>query len=510
MLFGRPSILLRRIFIVIGLCCFLGGPLYFFHSKNYDLKEIKSSTGKIISTYLLKVFPSTVDTELDFAAYNDFIDSKTDNNAEENLKSVDSDALKGLNDKNLGLANSPSINSDKGSIIKQAMKSKNLNYLNEDGSLNTTFFKTFRYHTDQTKTKHSIENSNLFSHYMSEEVGEPHGKLRRSSEKYQLANATFICLARNSDLKDLIVPVNQVEDTFNKKFGYPWVFVNDDEFTDDFKLTMSQIIDSEVHFVKIPKKMWDKPSHIDPKLQAEGIRKMIENDISYADMESYHNMCRFYSGKFYDLEILQKFKYYWRVEPSAKFFCDIDYDVFKFMEENEKIYGFNINLYDSPQSIPTLWNETVKFLETHSHYLHPNGTFDWLLNDMQHPERNAEAGYSTCHFWSNFEIADMDFFRGEAYSEYFKYLDAKGGYYYERWGDAPVHSIGLGLFADKNKIHWFRDIGYEHFPFTHCPKSKKCKGCTPGKFSPWVLTDAENCLPEWIRFGLSGEETELF
>lgn len=33
--------------------------------------------------------------------------------------------------------------------------------------------------------------------------------------------------------------------------------------------------------------------------------------------------------------------------------------------------------------------------------------------------------------WSNFEIADMDFWRGEAYSKFFDFLDARGGFYYE-------------------------------------------------------------------------------
>jgi Glycolipid 2-alpha-mannosyltransferase len=33
--------------------------------------------------------------------------------------------------------------------------------------------------------------------------------------------------------------------------------------------------------------------------------------------------------------------------------------------------------------------------------------------------------------WSNFEIADMDFWRGEAYTAFFNYLDSLGGFYYE-------------------------------------------------------------------------------
>lgn len=33
--------------------------------------------------------------------------------------------------------------------------------------------------------------------------------------------------------------------------------------------------------------------------------------------------------------------------------------------------------------------------------------------------------------WSNFEIADLDFWRGEAYEAFFAHLEAKGGFYYE-------------------------------------------------------------------------------
>ena len=33
--------------------------------------------------------------------------------------------------------------------------------------------------------------------------------------------------------------------------------------------------------------------------------------------------------------------------------------------------------------------------------------------------------------WSNFEIGDLDLWRGEAYSKFFDFLDSKGGFYYE-------------------------------------------------------------------------------
>jgi alpha 1,2-mannosyltransferase len=75
--------------------------------------------------------------------------------------------------------------------------------------------------------------------------------------------------------------------------------------------------------------------------------------------------------------------------------------------------------------------------------------------------------------WSNFEIADMDFWRGPAYQAFFDYLESKGGFYYERWGDAPVHSIAAALFQQKSQIHFFDEIGYEHNPYSHCPRTEK-------------------------------------
>ena len=89
----------------------------------------------------------------------------------------------------------------------------------------------------------------------------------------------------------------------------------------------------------------------------------------------------------------------------------------------------------------------------------------------------------TAPVWSNFEIADLDFWRGEAYMKYFEHLEQAGGFYYERWGDAPVHSIGAALLAPKDKLHFFQEIGYRHEPFQHCPvgdshKRGKC-WCDP-------------------------------
>jgi len=66
----------------------------------------------------------------------------------------------------------------------------------------------------------------------------------------------------------------------------------------------------------------------------------------------------------------------------------------------------------------------------------------------------------------------MRFFRSKLYSDYFDFLDRTGGFFYERWGDAPVHSIAATFFLPRDEIHFFSDIGYRHSPYIRCPQDE--------------------------------------
>ena len=92
--------------------------------------------------------------------------------------------------------------------------------------------------------------------------------------------------------------------------------------------------------------------------------------------------------------------------------------------------------------------------------------------------------------WSNFEVGNLNWLRSPAYTDFFDVLDKDGGFFYERWGDAPVHSIAAGLLLNRDEIHFFEDIGYWHVPFTHCPTEEakrlenKCH-CNPHDNFDW-------------------------
>ncbi|KAI0643423.1 glycosyltransferase family 15 protein [Trametes meyenii] len=308
------------------------------------------------------------------------------------------------------------------------------------------------------------------------------------------ANATILMLARNGDVGDAVKSVRRLEDRFNRKFRYPWVFLNEEPFSDEFKTRISNVINGEVTFGQIPREHWYQPDWIDEEKAKAGREKMVQDNIIYGGSLSYRNMCRFNSGFFYRHPLLQQYKWYWRVEPDVHFHCDIDFDPFLYMEDHNKTYAFTITMYEYLATIPTLWDTVKDFIKENPQYIAPDNAMGYMSEDNG-------ASYNLCHFWSNFEIADMDFWRSPAYSAFFAHLDRAGGFYYERWGDAPVHSIGVGLLARKDQIHFFDEIGYEHNPYVHCPRGEgawargRC-ACTAEQSFDY---NGYSCMKQWDR-----------
>lgn len=49
--------------------------------------------------------------------------------------------------------------------------------------------------------------------------------------------ATLVMLVRNRELKEALRSMRSVEDRFNRKFHYPWTFLNDKPFTKDVSIS---------------------------------------------------------------------------------------------------------------------------------------------------------------------------------------------------------------------------------------------------------------------------------
>ncbi|KAI8990756.1 glycosyl transferase, partial [Mycotypha africana] len=267
--------------------------------------------------------------------------------------------------------------------------------------------------------------------------------------------AAFIVLVRNSELKGMLESMKDIEYRFNRKFNYPWIFLNDQPFTKQFKKLTTKAASSKTFYGLVDESMWGYPKWINQTLAAEERQKM--KHVPYGLSESYRHMCRFQSGFFWrhPLVLSLNLEYYWRVEPNVRYYCELDYDPFLYMKQNNK-------KYEHSGTIPKLWHHVKNFAREATRQ--GKNYFPHKVTDTLFPfiSRDNGKSYTGCHFWTNFEIARLDLWFTQAYQDFFEYLDNAGGFFYERWGDAPVHSIFAALYLKQDEIHFFNDIGYKH------------------------------------------------
>lgn len=308
-------------------------------------------------------------------------------------------------------------------------------------------------------------------------------------------NGTFLVLCQNKDIYELLETVQNINDRYNHRYGHDWVFLNDEPFDDFFITGVSMHIPKgKLSFGQVPQEHWGYPEWIDREKAAECMADLEARNVWKGGSESYRHMCRFFLGFFYDHPLVAQYQYYWRVEPGVKFYCDVEYDVFRFMREHGKKMGFTISMFEYRDTIRTLWDTSQ------AHFLGEQLPEDSMARFVT----NDDGSYNLCHFWLNFEIADLSFFQSAQYRRYFAQLDRTGGFYYERWGDAPVHTLAAAHLLGKNKLWWFGDFGYYHPPYLQCPQGKTYveKKCSCNRDMDFTYTDL-SCVDHFLAVALA-------
>ncbi|SCU87623.1 LADA_0E05160g1_1 [Lachancea dasiensis] len=323
-------------------------------------------------------------------------------------------------------------------------------------------------------------------------------------------NATILMLVRNWELDGALKSMRSLEDRFNGKYHYDWTFLNDVPFENAFIEATTAMASGRTAYGLIPPSDWNRPDTVDEEDFENCLQLMEEKGVIYGGSRSYRNMCRFNSGYFFRQKLLDNYQYYFRVEPDVEYYCDFPYDPFKLLREQRKKYGFVISMYEYEDTIPTLWDAVEDFMADNSDVVDmTDNLYQFITDDSvigkDAPIIQSNSAYNLCHFWSNFEVGDLSFFRSDEYLKYFEALDARGGFYYERWGDAPVHSIAVALLLKPSEVIHFDQIGYYHVPFGTCPAAHdmrlhlRCL-CDP-TMEENIDIQPHSCLVRWWKCG---------
>lgn len=137
-------------------------------------------------------------------------------------------------------------------------------------------------------------------------------------------------------------------------------------------------------------------------------------------------------------------------------------DPFIKMAEANKTYGFTIAVKELRETVPNIFRYAAAYKRKNN--LKSKGLWEMFLERPAEEETPAESekkqeklpdeilltepgdknlddidpeamegeSYNMCHFWSNFEIARLDWFRSKAYEDFFNMMDRSGGFWNER------------------------------------------------------------------------------
>jgi hypothetical protein len=121
----------------------------------------------------------------------------------------------------------------------------------------------------------------------------PFTRQQQQNYHYQRENAAFVILGQNSDLAGVRDSVASVEDRFNHKYNYPYVFLSNENFDKRFKEYTTGLASGKTYYGRIDKSIWSYPEWIDQSMAKNRMKKMSYYRIPRADSESYRHMCRY-------------------------------------------------------------------------------------------------------------------------------------------------------------------------------------------------------------------------
>jgi len=269
--------------------------------------------------------------------------------------------------------------------------------------------------------------------------------------EYPREKAVIMIFARNADLYKTMETIWSIEQRFNKEYNYNYLIISDAMHTRNFKKNILAIASTNVEFHNT--KRLNYPSGIDKNKIKDARKQFREQNISFRKTQRARHVQRFWASDIFQIEPLQKYDYFMRVDPGVLFYCDINYDPFKFMAEHDRTYGFGFALKGKAGTFPTLWENTLKYIEQHPDVVNENNMIDFISDDKG-------ESFNLCQFKANFEVGDLRFFKSDKFKNLADYFDEKHGIYYEGWDESTIHTLAVVLLEDRRKIQFFNNIGY--------------------------------------------------
>ena len=177
--------------------------------------------------------------------------------------------------------------------------------------------------------------------------------------------------------------------------------------------------------------------------------------VSHRYSRKYLDMCRFFTLMLPTHPILTLFEFYWRLDTHSFIFGATSIaDPFEIMQQQQIQYAFIMTNEEADNYAIDLWSTFHQFLQRHC--LKPSRA-------VRQTQTDWFGRYSLSIIFTNFAIANVSLWRHHSLVQaWLQTVDRSGGIYRHRWGDAPIHTLALAQFVERDRIVRLRYFGYFH------------------------------------------------
>ena len=261
-------------------------------------------------------------------------------------------------------------------------------------------------------------------------------------------------------LRDMRTSLRILWRNFNRFHDYPVVVFHDGLSENSRQLLI------EASFNKLWFALVDDYTAIPKHL----LDKLPQNDFAGYPL-GYRGMCRFRSGPIFQHPILAKFEYAWTLDTDGYFPAPlrvkasnggivVDHDPIGEMHATGTVYSYSHISRDQASQVQHFWEFTRLYLE-HRGIDPKRSKLMRRLTDALVMRDTYWHEWNRLLFMNDIELVRLSWFRGEAYQDYFRFLDSLGGFWLYRWGDHGIRTIGIALHMEEAKVSQLR-VPYSH------------------------------------------------
>jgi hypothetical protein len=288
-------------------------------------------------------------------------------------------------------------------------------------------------------------------------------------------NAAIFYLTQNTDVRRTYLKTSLyfLFRHFNDTFKYPVLIFHEGDYDlkaqEDVLKSIRESRRSLVSFQILDAEDFQLPAHLD----AQRIKSIIGlKPVPYWRTDKYRMMCRWWIKGF--AKYASGYDYVMRLDDDSFIEEPIHKDMFECMREKGSAYASNLVhtdcslcCYGMREFFDPLFQKEGKKDLLDQLFIHvripmrtfQSHTFRSVMSINGHTDLskigNELDTWSPIIYYNNFFVMDMNVWRQQKIQDAVEAIDRNGSIFYYRWGDAPLHTILMSLFAGPEKIERF-------------------------------------------------------